>query len=139
MADVEQTVRARLTAPDAPFETAVEDVLGVSMWVFKHRARSLRGLLAASAKHGDAEYLIDGEERVSYAEHRRRATSLARVLHDDYGVKKGDRAAIHAANCAEWATSGEAVGIVASIGGAECRENPTSTADASTSTRGRAT
>ena len=63
---IEQTVRAQPTAPGAPFETAVEDVLGVPMRVFKHRARSLRELLIDSAKHGDAEYLVDGGNRISY-------------------------------------------------------------------------
>jgi acyl-CoA synthetase (AMP-forming)/AMP-acid ligase II len=118
---VEQSVRARLTAPDAPFETAVEDVLGVPMRVFKRRARSLRELLVDSAKHGDAEYLVSGEERISYVEHRRRATALAQVLHDDYGIRKGDRVAIYAANCAEWAMSFWATvsigGIVSALNG----------------------
>ena len=45
MTNVEQSVRAGLTAPDAPFKAAVEDVLGVPMRVFKRRARSLRELL----------------------------------------------------------------------------------------------
>ncbi len=101
--EIEQSVRAQLTARGAPFETAIEDVLGVRMRVFKNRARSLRELLIDSAKHGDAEYLIDGKERISYLDHLARVASLARVLHDDYGVRKGDRVAIFAANCAEWA------------------------------------
>jgi acyl-CoA synthetase (AMP-forming)/AMP-acid ligase II len=98
--EIEQSVRAQLTARGAPFETAVEEVLGVRMRVFQNRARSLRELVLASSKHGDAEYLVDGEERISYVEHLRRVASLARVLHDEYGVRKGDRVAIFAANCA---------------------------------------
>ena len=119
--DIEQSVRAQLTAPGAPFETVVEPVLGVPMRVFKNRARSLRELLIDSAKHGDAEYLVDRAERISYAEHLRRATSLARILHDEYGVRKGDRVAIYAANCAEWAVSFWATvslgGIVSAMNG----------------------
>lgn len=103
--ETEQSVRAQLTARGAPFEMVVEEVLGVRMRVFKNRARSLRELLVASARHGDAEYLVDGTQRISYAEHLGRVASVARVLHDEYGVRKGDRVAIFAANCAEWAIS----------------------------------
>jgi acyl-CoA synthetase (AMP-forming)/AMP-acid ligase II len=119
--EIEQSVRAQLTARGAPFETAVEEVLGVRMRVFQNRARSLRELVLASSKHGDAEYLVDGEERISYVEHLRRVASLARVLHDEYGVRKGDRVAIFAANCAEWAISFWATvslgGIVSAMNG----------------------
>lgn len=119
--DVEQAVRAQLTAPGAPFEMVVEDVLGVPMRVFKNRARSLRELVVDSAKHGEAEYLIDGDERISFVEHLDRVASVARVLHDEYGIRKGDRVAIFAANCNEWAISFWATvslgGIVSAMNG----------------------
>ena len=95
-------VRAKLTGPGGPFEIGEEPVLGERMRVFKQRARSLRELLRASAAHGEAEYLVHGERRVTYARHLAQVAALATLLRERYGVGKGDRVAILAANCAEW-------------------------------------
>lgn len=96
-------IEARLTAPGAPFEVVTEEVFGEPTRVFKERMPSLRALLAASAAHGDAEYLVcDDGRRISYAEHFRRVAKLAAALRDRYGVRPGDRVAILAANCPEW-------------------------------------
>ena len=119
--ETEPSVRALLTAHGAPFEMVEEEVLGEQMRVFKSRARSLRELLIDSAKHGEAEYLVDGDARISYAEHLTKVASVARALHDEFGVRKGDRVAIYAANCAEWAISFWATvslgGIVSAMNG----------------------
>ena len=95
-------IHAQLTGPGGPFELAHEPVLGESMPVFAKRVRSLRDLLSQSALHGDNEYMVMGEQRISYAEHLRRVASTARCLSEKYGVKPGDRVAILAANCPEW-------------------------------------
>ncbi len=94
-----------LTGPGGPFEIGYEDVLGERMEVFRHRPRSARELLEASAQWGDAEYLICGDERITYAEHLARVAALAQVLRDDYDVRRGDRVAILAANRPEWAVT----------------------------------
>ena len=96
-------IEARLTAAGAPFEVVEADVLGAPTRVFKERVPSLRALLAASAVHGDAEYLVcDDGRRISYAENLRRVAKLAAALRDEFGVGPGDRVAILAANCPEW-------------------------------------
>ncbi len=98
-----RAIEARLTAPGAPFEVVEADVLGARTRVFKERVPSLRALLAASAAHGDAEYLVcDDGRRITYAENLRRVARLAAVLRDEFGVGPGDRVAILAANCPEW-------------------------------------
>ncbi len=101
MADLD-AIEARLTGPGGPFEMVVEDVLGARMPVFKTRLRSLRALLEASLAQGDKEYLVYGERRISYAEHFLLVASAARALQERFGVGKGDRVAILAANCPEW-------------------------------------
>ena len=99
-------IEARLTAVGAPFEVVEADVLGAPAHVFKERVPSLRALLAASAVHGDAEYLVcDDGRRISYAENLRRVAKLAAALRDEFGVGPGDRVAILAANCPEWIQS----------------------------------
>jgi long-chain acyl-CoA synthetase len=97
-----EALRARLTGPGAPFETCVEPVLGEPMAVFKNRPRSLRALLQQSAAHGAKEYLVEGDRRISYADHLRLVASLAAALRDRFGVRKGDRVAVLAENRVEW-------------------------------------
>ena len=98
-----EDLAAQLTAPGAPFETVMEEVLGERIPVYKNRARSLRDLLVASQEHGDKTYFIfdDGRE-LTYAQHQRVVASVARALREDHGIGKGDRVAILAANCPEW-------------------------------------
>ena len=104
----EETLRVRgevteqLTGPGAPFEIVEEEVLGESLPVLRNRIRSLRELLEASAAHGDAEYLVHGDRRISYAEHVRIVASTARALRERYGIEHGDRVAILAANGPDW-------------------------------------
>jgi acyl-CoA synthetase (AMP-forming)/AMP-acid ligase II len=120
-AQIRQGVRARLTGPGGPFEIVEEDVLGERMLVFKNRARSLRDLLRRSAAHGELEYLVHGETRVTFRQHLARVASAARVLRERYGIAKGDRVAILAANCAEWPVAFWATvslgGIVSALNG----------------------
>lgn len=92
----------RLTAPGAPFEMVEELVRGASMPVFRNRYRSLRTVLAESERYGDAEYLVCGDTRLTFAEHIRSVASLAHELRARYGVGKGDRVAILSVNNAEW-------------------------------------
>jgi long-chain acyl-CoA synthetase len=92
---------ARLTGRGSPYEVVVEPVQGVSMPVFKHRARSTRELLAESRER-DVDYVVFEGRRLSFAQHFDAVAALAHVLRNGYGVQKGDRVAILAANCPEW-------------------------------------
>jgi acyl-CoA synthetase (AMP-forming)/AMP-acid ligase II len=116
-----EEIRSRLTGPGGPFELVFEDVLGERMQVFKSRQRSLREILAASGARGDAEYVVHGDRRISYAENLRISAALARALERRYGIGRGDRVAILAANCPEWIFSFWACmslgAIVASLNG----------------------
>jgi len=98
-------IEAQLQAPGALFETVQERRRGQTSSVFKQRMPSLRAVLAASAAYGDRECLLYEDRRISYAEHFRAVASLAKALAEDYGVGKGDRVAILAANCPEWIIS----------------------------------
>ncbi len=91
-----------LTAPDGPFALTDSIVLGEPIQVFRNRAPSLRSFLEVSEAFGDKEYIIYEGRRITYAEHRRAVASVARALHDTYGVRKGDRVAILSANNPEW-------------------------------------
>lgn len=92
----------QFTGPGGIFEIVEEEVLGERMPVFRDRKRSLRQLLQDSAIHGDKEYIVLGDRRISFAEHLRMVAGAAGVLRDRYGVRKGDRVAILAENHPEW-------------------------------------
>jgi long-chain acyl-CoA synthetase len=97
-----RAILERLTAQGAPFELVPEPVLGETLPVFRRRPGSLRELLVQSEKYGDAEYLVFGERRLSFREHLAAVASLAGALSERFGIQKGDRVAILAANCPEW-------------------------------------
>lgn len=96
------SVEDGLVADGGPFASTVEEVLGAPVPVFRERAPSLRALLAASAVHGEREYLVQGSRRITFAAHHRAVASVAAALRDRFGVGPGDRVAIFAANCPEW-------------------------------------
>lgn len=98
-------IRSALTAPGAMFELREEEVRGERMEMFAHRFGSLGEMLESSARFGDRPFIIDGEERVSFAEHLRRVRRLGAALRENYGVQPGDRVAIFAANRWEWVVS----------------------------------
>jgi acyl-CoA synthetase (AMP-forming)/AMP-acid ligase II len=95
-------VVARLTGPGGQFEMVVEDVLGAPMPVIRDRGRSLSAVLEASVALGERDYLVTENRRMSYAEHAAAVGALARGLREQYGVEKGDRIGILAANTPEW-------------------------------------
>ncbi|MFN8624473.1 MAG: class I adenylate-forming enzyme family protein [Candidatus Binatia bacterium] len=100
--DKTREIEARLLGPEGAFALAEATVLGERMTVFANRPGSLRAYVEQSVNFGDAEYLIFGERRITFAEHARAVASVAKVFHERYGIGKGDRVAILAANCPEW-------------------------------------
>ncbi|MDI3422210.1 class I adenylate-forming enzyme family protein [Streptomyces luteolus] len=103
--DRRTTARAvldELTAPGGRFELADTEVLGTRLPVFTHRRRALHEVLHESVDHGDRDYIVTADRRITFAEHADRVASLARALREEYGIGKGDRVAIAAANSPEW-------------------------------------
>lgn len=95
-------VAAELTGPGGPFELSTETVLGAPLAVRRHRHRSLRELLDNSQTWGERDYLVTADRRISFTEHAADAQALARALAGRYGVGRGDRIGILAANGPEW-------------------------------------
>ena len=100
-----EEVVARLTGPGAPFEIVTEEVRGLPMRNFKHREPTLREKIANSALRGDATFLVQGERRISYAEHARLVWGAARALREEHGLRRGDRLAVLAYNSPDWLIS----------------------------------
>jgi acyl-CoA synthetase (AMP-forming)/AMP-acid ligase II len=95
-------IETSLCRPDGPFPLDESVVLGERMQVFKNRASSLRDLIEVSEAFGEREYIIYEDRRITYADHRKAVASVAKALHEKYGVGKGDRVAILSANNPEW-------------------------------------
>lgn len=53
-------------------------------------------------QHGDATFIVDGEERLSFKQTYALATQVAHALVASYGVKKGDRVGIAMRNAPSW-------------------------------------
>ena len=97
------------------FETTEEEVLGETHEVFVNRARSLREYVEQTANFDEREFLVLEDQRLTYQEFRHQVWSAAKALHEDFGVQKGDRVAILAANCPEWAVAFYAAASIGAI------------------------
>jgi long-chain acyl-CoA synthetase len=97
-----QEIEAELIGPGGAFEIVIEEVLGERLKVFKNRNRSLREIVVNSANHGDNEYIVCEEQRITFREHLARVSAVAHKLRHTYGVNPGDRVAILADNHPQW-------------------------------------
>jgi len=88
------------------WEITTEEVLGENCIVFKNRHRNIGEMLKANTSQwAKRECLVLGDNRISYKEMQDRVESTAYRLQSMYGIKKGNRVAILAANCPEWVVS----------------------------------
>src|SRR5687768_1807747 len=94
-----------LTAPGGPFEVMDGDVLGVRMRVYRNTPASLRAVWDSSRAHGDRDYLVYQDERITFEQAHRLVASVASHLAERYGIGRGDRVAIAMRNYPEWAIS----------------------------------
>lgn len=92
----------QLTGPDGFFPVEQQEVRGHTVPVLVNRKTSLRDFVVATADHGDAEFLVLGERRISHAEFVDLVAAHAAALTADHGIEKGDRVAILAANSPDW-------------------------------------
>ena len=92
-----------LTAPGGPLEVVAVERGGLSYPAFRHAPPSLPAYFAHyCAQHGDAEFLVDGDLRLTFGQVHALAERAARGLIARHGVAKGDRIGIAARNSATW-------------------------------------
>lgn len=96
-------VVARLTAPGGMLETTGYERFGRQLPMLKNAPPSLPAMFEQfCAQHGDAEFLVDGPIRTSFAEVYAAARTVAGALVVGHGVGKGDRIGIAARNSTNW-------------------------------------
>src|SRR5688572_29934726 len=93
---------AILQVAGGPFELATEPVLGRPVTVFKTREKSVREKVANAIVHGNKDFLVYGDWRISFTEFVELTWGAAHALQDEFGVKRHDRIAILAYNRPEW-------------------------------------
>jgi len=96
------------------FEIETVDIRGVPTKVFTHAPPSLRAVWEGSAAHGDNDYLVFEDERITFAEAHQQARSLATWLRNE-GVQQRDRVAIATRNYPEWAIAFWAAQVLGAV------------------------
>ena len=91
---------ALLTSAGQPFELTEVEMFGRRCRAFKHAPPNLRELYAST--RSELPFIVYGDQRLSFEAAWQQACRLAGALHDDYGVRKGDRVAISLRNYPEW-------------------------------------
>ena len=93
--------RALLTAPGARFEMEEVEIRGVKLRTWKNAPPNLRAIALLGKSHGDREFVIYEDERMTYDAWFR---AVARLAHEFQarGVGKGDRVALAMRNLPEW-------------------------------------
>ncbi|HEX5095015.1 MAG TPA: class I adenylate-forming enzyme family protein, partial [Acidimicrobiia bacterium] len=86
------------------FAIDVVDIRGVPTKVFRNAPPSLRAIWDLSALFAANTYLVNGDERVTYAEAHRDVRAVVRWMLEQ-GVQPGDRVAIATRNHPEWVTA----------------------------------
>ncbi len=93
---------AQLTRAGGMFSTDRIDIRGVTTTVWKAAPPTLRTVLDMTRAHGEKDYIVFEDERLTYAEHYRRAATLGQRLVAEFGIRKGDRVGLAMRNLPEW-------------------------------------
>ena len=95
-------IRAQLTGPGGAFEVTTEVVGGVEMKVYAQRLGSLREVALLAAGHGEKQFIVYGDLRITFGDFLRSAHAASAALVERFGVAPGDRVAVLSANNPEW-------------------------------------
>ncbi|MEW6596535.1 MAG: class I adenylate-forming enzyme family protein [Pseudomonadota bacterium] len=92
---------AELTGPGAPFELERKDIRGAPLLCYKNAPATIRDFWRSTLVYGERDYLVFGEERITYAEAHRIVASVANWILT-HKFHKGERVAIAMRNYPEW-------------------------------------
>jgi long-chain acyl-CoA synthetase len=95
---------AQMTAPGSMFETGRASIQGVDMTIWKHAPTTLRQVFDLSMNHAESEFLVYEDQRYTFEEFYRIASTMGRRL-VGLGIAKGDRVTVVARNLPQWVTS----------------------------------
>ncbi|GAA0998131.1 class I adenylate-forming enzyme family protein [Acrocarpospora macrocephala] len=99
--DTDPRLRA-LLGPGASFETEEIEVDGVTVRSFVRALDTIVDAFQSAQAHADKVHLVFEDERLTFADVRRQALSVAQRLKSDFGIAQGDRVAIAMRNFPEF-------------------------------------
>ncbi len=98
-----ENVVAAITAPGSQLAAGTATVRGVNLPAFTAAPPTMREYFAFFfAVQGPREFLVFGDERLTFADVYRRGLKMAAMLQHRHGIAKGDRVAIAMRNYPEW-------------------------------------
>lgn len=95
-------INKQLCQPGTPFEIIEREIRGIKTKTWKNAPPSLRAVVEMTRAHATNDYLVYGNERLTYAEHYQKVAALSQLLIAEFGVQKGDRVALAMRNFPEW-------------------------------------
>jgi long-chain acyl-CoA synthetase len=104
-----------LTSPGTPFEMKTVTIRGIPTRVYKNAPPNLRFVFELGRGYGARDFIVYGDERLSFENHYRATAALARVLSEKYGVRKGDRVTLAMRNFPEWSIAFWATVVLGAI------------------------
>lgn len=107
-------IQERLTAPGERFEMELVEIDGVRVRTWKKATKTLTELVEIAREHGEAEFILFEDERVTYDAFYRATAALAYWL-IARGVRKGDRVAVAMVNLPEWPVAFFAAAVCGAI------------------------
>lgn len=94
-----------LMAKGAPFEVVETDISGKRLRVFKNAPETLIDVIETARAHGEAEFIVSGERRLSFDAFFAASDRLAKTLIDQHKLTPGASVAICMKNSPEWMIS----------------------------------
>lgn len=100
------TIMERLTAPGAMLETEPFERFGRTIPLLKNAPATLTAYIDHyCALHADADFIVEGELRLTFAQIHAAARTVAGGLVAGHGIQRGERIGIAARNSANWAVA----------------------------------
>ncbi|WP_428630543.1 class I adenylate-forming enzyme family protein [Sphingopyxis sp.] len=92
-----------ITGPGGPIQVGSVERFGQQLPFITNAPSNLADYVAFfAAQHGDATFLVEGDERLSFKQVYAAARKVAAGLVEGYGVQRGDRVAIAMRNANAW-------------------------------------
>lgn len=88
------------TEPIYALDTA--SIRGIEYKVFKNVPRHMGEFLAVCEQHGDLDFVVYQDERLTFRQFREKANQLAQALMHECGVRPGDKVAVSMRNYPEY-------------------------------------
>lgn len=89
-------------SPGAPFEVVNAEVMGRNIRIYRHAPENLSVILDRARANDDAEFIVSGSRRLTYAGFYERADAVSAALQARNDFKSGASIGIAMKNCPEW-------------------------------------